>query len=72
MEIGSRVRQYRTQRGLSQSDLATLLDWSPAKVAHIESGRWVPNARDLAGLAGALRCRTDDLLPPTKIRHARA
>lgn len=69
--IGKRVKQHRDEAGLTQQELADLCGWQVAWVQHIEAGRRNPNAANLAMLAGALGCRTDDLLPPERPRGRR-
>jgi putative transcriptional regulator len=39
----NRVREQRTQRGLSQADLAAALDVSRQTVISIENGRYLPS-----------------------------
>jgi len=41
--LRNRVREQRTQRGLSQADLAAALDMSRQTVISIESGRYLPS-----------------------------
>ena len=41
--VRNRVREQRTQRGLSQAELATALGVSRQTVISIESGRYMPS-----------------------------
>jgi len=62
-EIQKLLRAARKFRGLRQSDVADLLDLTPAAVSHFETGRTVPDsqkllrlARHLVGSDHAARC----------------
>jgi len=44
MSIGSRVRQYRDNKSLSQSDLAIRAEVSQSAISSLESDKSIPNA----------------------------
>jgi len=62
-EIGALVRAMRTERGISQPDLAKALDVSPAMVQHYETGRNPLTVVKLVTIAMFLKCKTLDLIP---------
>lgn len=55
----ARLRQLRTQAGLSGKQLAEALGWQPSKVSKIENGRQMPTAEDIAAWAGACGADAD-------------
>ncbi len=57
-----RLIQIRTERGMTQSQLAKLLGVSPSAVGMYEQGRREPDGETLARMAGVLQCSTDELL----------
>ncbi len=61
----ARVKELRIQKGLSQSQLAHLLDVSPGFIGHVESSkdRAKYNLNILVKLKNILGCQYDDLLP---------
>lgn len=61
--IGALVRAMRTERGISQPDLAKALDVSPAMVQHYETGRNPLTVVKLVKVAIALKCTTLELIP---------
>lgn len=61
--IGLRVKQRRSDLGLSQRELAKLAGTTAAAVSHIERSQRRPSADLLGRLAGALECSTDELMP---------
>lgn len=65
MTLAARLKALRAKLGISQTELADLVGVHRTWVAQVEMGKRLPSARNLARLAGALGCRTDDLLPPT-------
>ena len=62
-KLGRRIQKVRTAQGLTQEQLAEKigkgLDW----IAHIETGREVPNIAMLRKIARALGVKVKDLLP---------
>lgn len=67
--LATRLRLKRLQAGLSQCALADLCGFHPSYIGHVEQGRREPSASNLAKLAGALGCQTDDLLPPVRVKR---
>ena len=60
--ITEKLKQYRLERGLTQAQLAKLLEVSPSAVGMYEQGRREPDGGLLARMASVLRCSTDELL----------
>ncbi len=61
LPITSRLRQRRTDAGLSQGELAERVGISRQAVVAIEAGRQVPSTLIALQLARALRCGVEDL-----------
>src|SRR4051812_30064621 len=69
LTIGRRIRQLRTDRGMTLDDLATALDRAPSQVSVIENGKRELKLGELQKLARLLGTSLDDLLssePPSK------
>ena len=64
LTIGRRIRQLRTDRGMTLDDLATVLDRAPSQVSVIENGKRELKLGELQRLARALETTLDDLLSP--------
>ena len=61
-KIGMRVRLFRRRNGLSQEQLAELVDISVPHMSHIETGNTKLSLPVFVALAEALGVRTDELL----------
>lgn len=61
MDVGKRLRKFRTAKGLSQSELAAPL-FTHAYVSSIESGRRAASRRALEHFASKLELELDELL----------
>lgn len=61
-EIGSRIRKYREERGLSQKQLAELIGVKNSRVSNWEQGLNRPDADILAALCRALQVSPSELL----------
>jgi len=61
MKFQSRLKQIRKQRDLSQRDVARLMNLPPSSISHFESGRRMPNFKNLIALADALAVSLDFL-----------
>ncbi|NUP17084.1 MAG: helix-turn-helix transcriptional regulator [Streptomyces sp.] len=53
VSLGARLRELRTEAGLSGRDLASRLGWPPSKVSKIEHGKQTPARADLESWAAA-------------------
>ena len=61
-QIGSKIRNYRELKGLSQEELADILDVSWRFVNYLEHGERKVNVGVLVALANALSITPNDLL----------
>ena len=60
--IGRYVREYRLAKGITQEQLAEMVDISPSYVSMIERSEKIPALETLIDLANALGVSTDMLL----------
>jgi transcriptional regulator with XRE-family HTH domain len=60
--IGNRVRKARKNKGLTQEELATLIDKTVETVSNIERGIKLPGLATLEDLRKALDVRLSDLV----------
>lgn len=61
-EIGSRIRKFREERGMSQKQLADMLNVSNSRVSNWEQGINRPDADILADMCRALKVSPSELL----------
>lgn len=61
-EIGARIRKYREEKGLSQKQLADMINVSNARVSNWEQGINRPDADILADICRALNVSPSELL----------
>ena len=61
-DIGRRIRTIRKQKGLSQEQLAEMIDMSTVHVSHIETANTKFSLPTLINIANALNVSTDMLL----------
>ena len=59
--LGQNIKTYRRQRGLSQNELAELLDFSREHLACVETGKEYISLRKLFELADILKIPVKDL-----------
>ena len=60
--FGRRLRELRTARGLTQQQLAAMIDSNHPFISNMERGLTLPGLAMLIRLAGALDCRLVDLV----------
>jgi transcriptional regulator with XRE-family HTH domain len=60
--LGDRIKQYRTERNMKQSDLAELSGVSRIAIGNYERGIRQPSADTAKHIANALKISLDDLL----------
>lgn len=60
--LGERIKQYRKKRGLTQVELAVIVNVSTGYIGSIEQGLRYPSLRLLEKLARALKIPPRDLL----------
>jgi transcriptional regulator with XRE-family HTH domain len=63
-DVGSRIREARTQAGLSQSQLAKLCGMDQSRITQIEGGQYDPRLSTIRRIAEALDLPLPTLLPP--------
>lgn len=63
-ELGRRVRAARALSGKKVREVAAELGWSDEKLYRLERGAQVPDALELAAIAGATGQPIDFFLPP--------
>lgn len=61
-EIGKRIRKYREECGLSQSELAAKLKISSGRLSNWEQGLHRPNANIISEICNALNVSPSDIL----------
>ena len=62
--IGERVKQYRSDRGVSAASIARAVGKSPSWVSNVEAGKSVTDVASLIGLCRVLQVNPEHLLPP--------
>lgn len=60
--VSQRLREFREQRGLTQTELGVRAGMAAASVSHFETGQRVPSLESLMKLADALEVSVDALL----------
>jgi transcriptional regulator with XRE-family HTH domain len=66
VRIGRRIRRVRKERGMTQTELARALNVADAQVSRWETGRVVPQRRNLEALAAALGVQVEAFLMDPK------
>ena len=67
--LGSNIRQYRMQLGISQAKLAERVDIAPNYLGLVENGKKYPSAEMVERIAAALGKDTTDLFVLTSIEQ---
>ncbi len=60
--IGSKIRYFRTQKSVSQEDLAEAAEVSRVFISNIERGERVASLETIISIANALNVSVDDIL----------
>src|SRR5262245_9314942 len=63
-DFGARLRQLRTEAGMSQGDVAKKAGVSQSHISQWESGIYAPSATDVPDLAAALGVEIAELFKP--------
>lgn len=58
------IKEYREKKGLTQKQLAQLIDTNEAHISRLELGRHLPSLPRAFKLAEVLGCRIEDLYKP--------
>jgi transcriptional regulator with XRE-family HTH domain len=61
-QLGQNLKRIRTEKGISQGDIARELDVSRGYISTIENGKTNPTLSTIARIAKALRVTNDKLL----------
>lgn len=61
-DIGQRIRVIRSQRNMTQEQLAEAVGVGTTHISHIETGNSTPSVQVLVDIINALDCSADDLL----------
>lgn len=64
--IGLKIKEFRDQRGLTQKELADLIEMGNTTIANYEKGFRTPKKNTLFKIANALNVTIDDLFPNLK------
>ena len=62
-KLGRRIQKVRKAKGITQEQLAERIGTGFQWIAHIETGREVPNVAMLRKIARALGVKVKDLIP---------
>jgi len=60
-EVTNQIKRYRSERRMTQQDLAKLAGVSRQSINSIEQGRYMPSLPLALKLARVFECATDDL-----------
>lgn len=62
MKLGEKIKQIRSQKGLTVRELARLSELNVATICHIENGKVRPNSITIAKIANVLGASFDELM----------
>jgi len=60
--FGTNLRRARRKAGLTQEEVALLVEMDRGKISNFETGKGTPRLDTLLKLMGALDCRADELV----------
>lgn len=61
-EIGTQIRAARLAKGMSQEQLASVIQVGTTHISHIETGNTIPSLKTFIAIINALDCSADELL----------
>jgi len=61
-KLGENLKRIRTEKGISQGDIARALEMDKSFVSNIENGKTNPTLATITKLAKAIGVSTDELL----------
>ena len=61
-KVGRRIQKVRKSRGITQSELAQMVDLSTKYISNIECGFKTPKLNTFVAIANALQCDANSLL----------
>lgn len=62
LKIGNNIKKYRTEKGLSQKELANLLHMPYSTYSNYENGNRIPSQEQIAKIASVLGVKISDIL----------
>lgn len=62
LSLGQKIRELRKKRGLTQVELAVIVNISPVYLGFIENARRLPSLKTLKKLARALKVKPSELI----------
>ncbi|MES2966596.1 MAG: helix-turn-helix transcriptional regulator [Patescibacteria group bacterium] len=62
LKLGKNLKRIRTEKGISQGDIAKSLEVSRGFVSNLENGKTNPTLATITKLANAIGVTTDELL----------
>lgn len=60
-ELKSRIKEYRARQGITQEELANLVDVRRETIVHLEKGKYNPSLRLAMEIARVLQATVDEL-----------
>ena len=67
-DFGERLKTYRLKKGLSQENIATIINKTKATVSRYESGEVLPDVKDISKICAALEIYEADLYENNVVR----
>lgn len=62
MNIGENIKKFRSKKGLTQKELAALIEVTPVTIQNYENNRRTPDFSTLVTISNILDCKLFDLL----------
>lgn len=62
LDIGKRIRVVRREKGITQEQLAEMIDAGITHVSHMETGNTIPSLKMFVAIVNALDISADELL----------
>ncbi len=62
VKLGKNLKKIRTEKGISQGDIARFLDVSRGYISNIENGKANPTLSTIAKLAKSIKTEIDSLI----------
>lgn len=68
--VGTKLRELRRERGITQGDIASVLKTDPTNVSHIEAGRQELRVTQLVKIAKILHVKVCEIVSPLDAKAA--
>jgi transcriptional regulator with XRE-family HTH domain len=62
LDVGQRIRRLRISKGITQEQLAEMVDAGTTHISHIETGNTIPSMKIFIAIVNALDASADELL----------